>query len=123
MMVAVAVAAVVAYILLPLSAADRRRMATYEWLGNNEPKDGLTSAEVIRRIGPPSAQDIPTNPHHAALYTWEAEFESCLEYHHFTLNLQVGKDDRVIGWGLYKSECQGLQALLAHVLRLFARSN
>lgn len=117
MMIAIAVTAIVIYVLLPLSAADRRMMATYEWLANTEPKVGLTKAEVIRRIGPPSSQNIPANPNEAVLYTWTAEFGSSLEYHEFTLNLQVGKNDQVLAWGLVKHECQGLEALLIRVLR------
>jgi hypothetical protein len=117
MLIFVVVTAVAMYLLLPLSAADRRMMATYERLGKNDPKVGVTRAQVIRQLGPPSSQTIPAIPGHAVLYTWVAEFESSLEYHKFTLNLQFGRNDDVIGWGLSRSEYRGLQALLIRILR------
>ena len=119
MMIAVAVTAVVICLLLPLllpiSAADRRRMAAYEWLGSNRTTRGLTKAQVIRLIGPPSSQYIPESPDDARLYTWVAEFESSFEYRKYQLNLQIDRNDEVVGKGLFWTKSQGLEGLLIHV--------
>ena len=60
LLIAVAAIAVVVYLLLPLSAADQRRMSIYEQLGNNEPKVNLTSAEGDQSV------DAPDDAKHSA---------------------------------------------------------
>ena len=61
LMIAVAAIAIVVDLLLPLSAADQRRMSIYEQLGNTEPKGNSTSAHVITQIGcnPIRKADLP----------------------------------------------------------------
>jgi hypothetical protein len=76
LLIAIAVVGVVICLFLPLSAADRRLMATYEWLGNTDPERGVTKAQVIREIGPPASWDIPASPNLAASYTWVASLRN-----------------------------------------------
>ena len=108
LMITVAVVAIVVYLLLPLSAADRRLMANYERLGNTDPKPDLTKAKVIRQIGPPSRCNIPTTPKTCTDYVWVARFDRPLSYQEFELNLAIDPDtDLVAAWGLTKKEYEG----------------
>jgi hypothetical protein len=121
LMIATALAALIVYLMLPLSAADRRLMATYEQLGNYDPNKTVTRTEIISQLGPPSSADIPTTPKQAPGYTWVAEFETPLEYRQFTLNLSFSTNDgdgEVIAWGLYKTEFQGIELLWFRIERL-----
>jgi hypothetical protein len=103
LMIAVAMAAIVAYLLLPLSAADQRLMAIYEQLGNNDPKIDLTRAKVISQIGPPSRCNVPTTPNTCTDYIWVAHFDRPMNYQEFELNLAIDPTtDLVAGWGLSK---------------------
>jgi hypothetical protein len=122
LMFAVCATAAITYLLLPLPATDRRMMATYEFLGNNDPKPDLTRAHVIRQIGPPSGQNTPANSRFADEYTWLERFESPLRCHEYRLELSVDRDsDLVVAWGLFKTEYYGLEAILHRVWRLIAR--
>jgi hypothetical protein len=118
LLIAVAVVAVLVYLLLPFSAADRELMARYEQLGNDQPKIDLMKDQVISQIGPPSAVGTPL-PNHCLDYTWVAHFDRPLEHRQFTLNLAIDPDnDQVAAWGLSKRECQGLELIWYRIGRL-----
>jgi hypothetical protein len=122
LLILIAVVAVVFYFSLPLSAADRRLMAIYETLGNTDPKVGVTKAQVLRDLGPPASQDIPTSPNEAPGYTWVADFETALVRQEFRLNLSFdSSSDDLIAWGLFKTEYRGLDRLWLRIRRLLAR--
>ena len=116
LMITVAVTAFVAYLLLPLSVADQRLMAIYEQLGNTDPEPGLTKAEVIRRIGPPSSCDIRTTSRTCINYTWVARFKRPMSYQEFELNLAIDPDtDLVAAWGLTKKQYEGTDLILFRI--------
>ncbi len=122
LMITVAVTALTVYRLLPLSAADQRLMAIYEQLGNTDPKPGLTKAEVIRRIGPPSSCNIPTTPRTCTDYTWVARLKRPLSYQEFELNLAIDPDtDLVAAWGLNKKQYEGIDLILFRIGQLMRR--
>jgi hypothetical protein len=111
LLIMVAIVAFTVYLLLPFSAADRDLMARYERIGDNQPKDGLTKAQVISQIGAPSAASIPT-PNMCADYTWVAHFDRPLSHQVFELGLSIDPDtDLVAAWGLDKKEYQGLDLI------------
>jgi hypothetical protein len=85
-MITVALMAIVVYLLLPLSAADQRLMASYEQLGSSNPKSDLTKAKVISQIGPPSRCDVPTKPNTCIDYIWVAHFDRPMCYQEFVKN-------------------------------------
>ena len=122
LLIAIPVVAILIYLFLPLSAADRRLMAIYETLGNNDPKIGVTKAHVIRDLGPPASQDIPPSPNIAPGDTWIANFETPLEWQEFRLNLSFdSRSDEVIAWGLFKWSYTGLDLWWFRIRRLLAR--
>jgi hypothetical protein len=122
LMIAVALLAVVVYLLLPLSAADQQLMDVYEKLGDNQPKPGLTKEQVISQIGPPSRTDIPTTPNTCHGYIWVAHFDRPTSYQEFELHLQIDpKTDLVAAWGLHKTEYQGLELILFRIGQLLNR--
>jgi hypothetical protein len=122
LLIAIAVVAILFYLFLPLSAADRRLMAIFETLGNNDPKVGVTKAQVIRDLGPPASQDIPLSPNIAPGYTWLANFETPLERQEFRLNLSFdSRSDEVIAWGLFKMSYTGLDLWWFRIRRLLER--
>jgi hypothetical protein len=121
-MIATALAAVIVYLCLPLSATDRRLMAIYEQLADDRPEKGTTKAQIISQLGPPASSDIV--PNMAPGYSWVAEFEAPLEYHHFTLNLSFSSNDddgEVIAWGLFKTEYQGFELMWFKIARLMGQ--
>jgi hypothetical protein len=118
-MIVTAIAAVIVYLNLPLSLADRRLMATYELLGNNEPEKTMTKSQIISELGPPSSSEIV--PKMAPGYSWVARFETPLQYQEFNLNLSFESEDddaQVIAWGLFKTESHGLELLWFRIARL-----
>ena len=122
LLIAISVVAILIYLFLPLSAADRPLMAIYETLGNNDPKVGVTKAQVIRDLGPPASQDIPPSPNIAPGSTWIAKFETPLERQEFRLNLSFdSRSDQVIAWGLFKTSYTGLDLWRFRIRRLLAR--
>jgi hypothetical protein len=122
LLIAIAVVAVALYLFLPLSASDRRLMAIYETLGNTDVKTGVTRAQVIRDLGPPASQDIPTSPNTAPGSTWIANFETALNRQEFRLHLSFDSgSDELIGWGLFKTEYRGLDLWWFRIRRLLAR--
>jgi hypothetical protein len=111
LLLTVALLAVVLYLLLPFSPTDRRLMATYEQLADNEPKVGLTREQVISRIGPPSSIG-PQSPKQCVDYTWVAHFDRPMSHREFALNLAIDPDtDLVAAWGLFKREYQGIDLI------------
>jgi len=125
LMIAVALVALVVYLLLPLSAADQRLMDLYEQLGGqqiHEAKPYLTKEEVISMIGPPSSVDTPTTPKTCIDHIWVAQFDRPMSYQEFKLNLAIDPDtDLVAGWGLRKTEYQGLELILFRITQLMGR--
>ena len=121
LLIIVAAVAVIVYLCLPFSTADRELMARYELLGNNQPKPDLTKSEVINRIGPPSTTRIP-GPNMCVEYTWVAHFDRPLSHQVFELGLQLDpRDEQVAAWKLDKTEYQGLTLILYRVGRLLQR--
>jgi hypothetical protein len=113
LMITVALMAIVVYLLLPLSAADQRLMASYEQLGSSNPKSDLTKAKVISQIGPPSRCDVPTKPNTCIDYIWVAHFDRPMCYQEFELNLAIDPNtDSVAAWGLRKKEYKGIELIL-----------
>jgi len=122
LMIAVALVAIVVYLLLPLSAADRRLMAIYEELGGTKQNFDMTREQVISQIGPPLRVNIPTTPNTCHDYTWVAHFDRPMSYQEFKLNLAIDPDsDLVAGWGLYKTEYQGFELILMRITQLMSR--
>jgi hypothetical protein len=122
LLIATAVIAAIIYLLLPLSEADRRRMAIYEHLGSNEPDKNMNKQQIIEQLGPPSSVDPPSKPNVAAGCGWVATFETPLKYQKYELNLSFDdSDDMVIAWGLQKTEYQGLELLWFRLTSILAK--
>jgi hypothetical protein len=122
LMILVAVVATVVYLLLPLSTADQRRMVIFEQLANTDPKPGLTMAQVVSQIGPPTMCDIPPSPNSCTGYVWVAHFVRPMSYQEFELRLSIDPDtDLVAAWGLDKKEYQGLELILFRIGQLMGR--
>jgi hypothetical protein len=125
LMIAVALVALVAYLCMPMSAADQRLMALYEQLGDQQihlTKPDLTKERVIRMIGPPSSIGTPTTPKTCIDHTWVAHFDRPMSYQEFKLNLAIDPDtDLVTAWGLDKTEYQGLELILFRITQLMGR--
>jgi hypothetical protein len=122
LMIVVMITAVVVYLHLPLSPADRRLMAIYDQLGNPDPKINLTRAQVLDQIGPPSRCNIPTTPNTCTDYIWVAHFERPMSYQEFELNLAIDPTtDQVAAWGLRKKEYEGLDLILFRIEQLIDR--
>ena len=122
LMIMVAVMAMVAYLLLPLSAADQRLMAIYEHLANSDPKPKLTKAKVVDQIGPPSRSDVPATSNTCTVYTWVAHFDRPMSYQEFELSLAVDPHtDLVAGWGLRRKEYQGVALILLRIRQMISR--
>jgi len=120
---AVAVMAIIIYLSLPYSPADRRLMAMYERLGNNEPKPGLTKDQVISQIGQPSSMSRPA-PNTCIDHIWIAHFDRPMSHQEFELNLAIDPDtDLVAAWGSQKTEYQGLELIWFRMRRLLERIN
>ncbi len=125
LMIMVALAAMVVYLLLPMSAADQRLMADYEQLGDQEihlKEPHLTKERVISMIGPP-ARALPTTPNTCHDYVWIAHFDTPMCYQEFELNLAIDPDtDHVAAWGLNKTEYRGLELILFRITQLLGRA-
>jgi hypothetical protein len=119
LMIMVAVVAIIVYLGLPFTAADRQLMARYEQLGKGPSEDGLTMAQVISQIGRPSSAEIP-GPKHCFDYNWEAHFDRPLSHVEYKLGFSIEPGTgEVLAWGpLDKTEYQGLDLVWYRLGRL-----
>jgi hypothetical protein len=127
LLIATSLAAVITYLFLPLSAADRRLMAIYEYLGSpNFSDERITKKWIIAQIGPPSSAEVPSMPNEAPGYTWVATFEKPLRYQRFELGLSFSGDsdeDFVTAQGLQKEDYQGLELIWFRVMNIVNKLN